>query len=78
MESNNNFIHDLVEEHIAEGGKYYGCCMCTIVGSTVNSLGNYIYTYRKLTNATDMDYVLNNISFSTFSVASPVNIKVLL
>ena len=24
MESNNNFIHDLVEEHIAEGGKYYG------------------------------------------------------
>ena len=24
MESSNNFIHDLVEEHIAEGGKYYG------------------------------------------------------
>ncbi|MBE7058301.1 MAG: glutamine--tRNA ligase/YqeY domain fusion protein [Ruminococcaceae bacterium] len=24
METNNNFIHDLVEEHIKEGGKYYG------------------------------------------------------
>ncbi len=24
MESNNNFIHDIVEEHIKEGGKYYG------------------------------------------------------
>ena len=24
METNNNFIHDIVEEHIKEGGKYYG------------------------------------------------------
>ena len=60
-----------------EGGKYYGCCMCTIVGSTGNSLGNYIYTYRKLTNATDMDYVLNNISWDVSSnlFDSPQNIS---
>ena len=29
MEANNNFIHDIVEADIREGGKYHGKTVCT-------------------------------------------------
>lgn len=29
METNNNFIHDIVENDIKKGGKYYGKTVCT-------------------------------------------------
>lgn len=46
-----------------EWGNYYWCCLCSLEWDSANSLGFYLYTYRKVNSTDDMSYTFNNVTW---------------
>ena len=50
-----------------EDWKYYGCCVTSFEWSQASSLASYAYTYRKVDTVNDMEYTLNNVTWTQSS-----------